>query len=75
MTTSIATLLGRRPAGTGALTIEIDTTDAPNLVDWAQGVKRRAYSWWPIIITALASPGYAPPDKVVVKFSNVGCGR
>jgi hypothetical protein len=52
------------------LSIVMDTRDAPQLAFWAEELKRRIAKWWPIVTEALASPGYNPPNSVIVRFSN-----
>jgi hypothetical protein len=52
------------------LIIEVDADQAPQLASAGEEIKRRAFSWWRIINEALASPGYRPPEKVTLRFTN-----
>ena len=49
-------------------TITVDTTDAPELADFAVTVWRVADEWCPRIAAALPSEGYTPPPVITITF-------
>ena len=55
-------------ASNASVAIAIDTSNAPQLAAWADELKPMMLQWWPVITTALASPGYRAPDEVKVAF-------
>jgi hypothetical protein len=69
---------GAVSASNAKVEIEIDTSNAPLLVDWAVKLKTLMLGWWPVITSVLASPGFEAPDVVKVVFRdlppNVGAG-
>jgi hypothetical protein len=52
-----------------ALAIEVDADEAPELAAAGEEISKRAQNWWRIINDELASPGYRPPEKVVLRFT------
>ena len=74
--TALAPQLAR--ASNASVAIQIDTSNAPLLVDWAVKLKTLMLGWWPVITSTLASPGFEAPDVVKVEFRdlppNVGAG-
>jgi len=58
-----------QPNDQHAVQITIDTTETPELADWAQTELRPVLEkWYPIIEKDLASDGYTPPQKFKVVF-------
>ncbi len=59
-------------ASNAAVTITIDTSNAPQLAAWADALRPMMQRWWPVITTALSSPGFEAPDEVKVAFHDFG---
>ncbi len=56
----------------GQATIAIDTSDAPELTDWAEHkLAPTLAGWYPKITTMLSSPGFSAPDHVQVSIKPV----
>ncbi len=49
--------------------VSIDTTQAPELNDWAIKAKAYAETWYPVIAARLASDGFTPPDHLTLLFT------
>jgi hypothetical protein len=57
-------------ADTGAYEITIDTTEAPDLTDWAhKELGPVVQKWYPRLVEMLPSEGYQAPKKVTIEFS------
>ncbi len=56
------------PSSAPTFTIEVDTTDAPDLADYGQKVKTLAEDWYPKIFSMLPSDGFTIPRKVTIIF-------
>jgi hypothetical protein len=57
-------------AGGGAYQITIDTSEAPDLTDWAQNeLAPVVQEWYPKIVKMLPSEGYEAPKSVTISFS------
>jgi hypothetical protein len=55
---------------TGQYEISIDTSDTPDLTEWARKqLAPMAKEWYPKIVGLLPSPGYEAPTKVTILFS------
>ncbi len=54
-----------------AVTVLLDTNDAPDLKDWASEVARRMFEWHPRISERLASEGFTPPREVTLRFAKI----
>lgn len=50
------------------LSIDIDTSQAPQLANFATRVKQALTPWYPVISTELSSPDFTPPDNIAIKF-------
>jgi hypothetical protein len=58
-----------QPSDNHAVQITIDTSETPELTDWAQTQLRPVLEkWYPIIERDLASDGFTPPRKFKVVF-------
>jgi hypothetical protein len=58
-------------AADGAFRFVIDSTDAPDLTEWAdQALKPVVQTWYPELVALLASDGYQAPAEVVLRFRN-----
>jgi len=54
----------------GPYRISIDTTDSPDLTEWAKNeVAPMARVWYPKIVKMLPSEGFEPPTRVSIVFS------
>jgi hypothetical protein len=62
---------GLARASNSTVEIDIDVSNAPQLADWGAQLRAMMLGWWPLITAALASPGYAAPDKVKVAFRDI----
>jgi hypothetical protein len=67
--TALAPQLAR--ASNTTVAVEIDTSNAPLLVDWAAKLRMMMLSWWPVITSQLASPGFEAPDVIRVVFRDL----
>lgn len=57
-------------AGNGTYKITIDTTEAPDLTDWAtKEVAPMAQEWYPKLVQMLPSEGYEAPKSFSITFS------
>jgi len=62
-------------AGDGKYKIVMDVSDAPDLADWAfTTLAPVAVEWYPKLVQALPSDGFAPPRQVTIAFKD-GMGR
>jgi hypothetical protein len=50
------------------VTIEFDTSDAPDLREWGEKAGKIAAEWYPKIDKLLASEGFSPPKSVEIRF-------
>ncbi len=50
------------------VTIEFDTSDAPDLKEWGEKAGKIAAEWYPKIDKLLASEGFSPPKSVEIRF-------
>ena len=50
------------------VTIEFDTSDAPDLKEWAKSAGKIAAEWYPKIDKILATEGFSPPKSVQIRF-------
>ena len=48
--------------------IVVEAHETPDLADWARRAGQLCAEWYPKIHTLLASEGFAPPDKVTLRF-------
>lgn len=64
----IAALLGAAPATRPAVTVTIDTSAAPEFAAYGEQVKTLAEAWYPKIVAALPSEGYAATDHITFVF-------
>jgi hypothetical protein len=48
--------------------VEVDTSEVPELKDWGEKSKVLVEKWYPRVAAYLASPDYAPPDRVRIVF-------
>ena len=53
---------------TERLTILVDTTEAPDLHDWAIRAAGYMIEWYPAIAAALDTPGHTPPREIRLTF-------
>lgn len=51
-----------------AIKVSLDTSETPELKDWADKAKKLVEEWHPKIAEQLASEGYTPPDEVAIVF-------
>lgn len=59
----------QQPAVAAKYKIEIDSSAAPELKDWAENTLRPAVEeWYPIIVSDLPSEGYTPPQHFDIKI-------
>src|SRR5882724_8567061 len=49
----------------------IDTTDAPELKDWAEKLRPEIDIWYPRIVQYLPSDGYSAPKKFTITFKKM----
>ena len=49
----------------------IDTTEAPELQDWADAMRPEIEKWYPRIVEYLPSEGYTPPKSFTITFKNM----
>jgi hypothetical protein len=62
-------------SGGGAYKITLDTTEAPDLTEWAQKVVApMAVEWYPKLIKMLPSEGFEPPAAFSIIFSTNATG-
>jgi hypothetical protein len=52
--------------------ITINTSEAPELKDWAEKQRPDIAKWYPMIIQYLSSEGYTAPNKFSITFKNTG---
>lgn len=58
-------------AGNGKYAFIIDSTDAPDLAEWAEKeLKPVAQAWYPKLVTFLSSEGYNAPAEIMLRFQN-----
>lgn len=50
------------------LTITLDTSESPDLAEWAQKSKDLCLEWYPKLLAALPSDGFTPPDSLRIVF-------
>ncbi len=50
------------------VTITFDSSETPELKDWAEKAGKIAADWYPKIDKLLASPGFSPPKTVEIRF-------
>jgi hypothetical protein len=55
-------------ASAAPATIDVDTSDAPELADFGKKVQQTADKWYPLIAEMLPSEGFAAPDHVIITF-------
>jgi hypothetical protein len=61
---------GKLTARTGKYEIIIDTSETPDLRDWAEKELMPVMTeWYPKLVAMLPSEGYEAPDKVTITFS------
>ena len=51
--------------------IELDTSDAPEMADWAEKAKKACEDFYPTIVEFLDSPGFEPPKKTKIVFKKM----
>ena len=62
-------------SGAGAYKITLDTTEAPDLTEWAQKhVGPMAVEWYPKLVKMLPSEGFEAPTAFSVRFSTNASG-
>ena len=59
------------PAAAIPLEITIDTTEAPEMAEWAAQAKDLCLKNYAMILGHLGSEGFTPPDKVKIVFRNM----
>ena len=57
--------------GTPALEISLDTSQAPEMTEWAARAKGLCEKSFPMILGHLASDGFVPPTQVKIVFKNM----
>jgi hypothetical protein len=63
---------GIKPVHTKDFTFTLDTSEAPDLDDWAQHTLKPAVDmWYPIICDSTASEGYTAPAKFTITFKTM----
>lgn len=50
------------------MTIDIDTSQSPQLNNFASSLKQALIPWFPVISTELSSPNFTPPDNFAIRF-------
>jgi hypothetical protein len=60
-----------KPAKLPALEITLDTTQAPDMADWAAHAKGLCEKTYPMICEHLGGPGFMPPAKVTIVFKKM----
>jgi hypothetical protein len=51
-----------------AIRITVDTSEVPDVAEWARQAKELAEKWHPRIVELLHSEGFTPPSKVKIVF-------
>ena len=51
-------------------TFTVDTTDAPDVKEWAEKSRELCEKWYPVICEALASKDFTPPREVKLVFKD-----
>lgn len=57
--------------GTSRCEITIDTSQSPDLKDWADKLRPVVEKWYPIIVAYLPSDGYTAPRKFTITFKKM----
>src|SRR5688572_3573916 len=52
----------------GEIEIKVDTTDAPELAEYGERIKKLSEEWYPKLQKMLPSEGYTAPQRVVITF-------
>jgi hypothetical protein len=47
-------------------TIDVDTSEVPEMAQWGEQAKNVAKKWYPILVTNLPGEGFSPPDHVTI---------
>jgi len=55
-------------AEANGVTIDVDTSKAPNLANFASIVKQTLITWYPMVSDALSSPNFSPPNTIQITF-------
>lgn len=50
------------------VTVRVDTTQVPELKEWADKAKALCEEWYPKMTEFLATPGFTPPKEVTITF-------
>src|SRR5438309_812860 len=58
-----------RPAEKNEITI--DTSETPELKEWAERLRPTFEKWYPTIVDYLPSNGFVPPRKFSITFKNM----
>jgi hypothetical protein len=69
----------RKPAETAAgesaktpkIEIALDTSDAPEMADWAEQAKKTCEDSYPMIVGLLGEEGFKPPEKTKIVFKHM----
>jgi len=59
------------PAKTPKIEITLDTSDAPEMADWADKAKKACEENYPMIVKHLGEDGFAPPEKTKIVFKKM----
>lgn len=62
---------GAAPVETRKFEFTIDTTEVPELKDWADTLRPIVERWYPIIVDALPGEGYTAPRSFSITIKNV----
>lgn len=58
--------VGFAPTTKPSINVILDTTQAPDLAQWAEETKARCIEWYPRLCEDLDSPGFTPPTEVKI---------
>lgn len=58
-------------AATPKIEITLDTTDAPEMADWAEKAKKACEDSYPMIVKLLGDEGFKPPTKTKIVFKHM----
>ena len=59
------------PAKTPKIEITLDTSDAPEMADWADKAKKACEDNYPMIVKHLGEDGFTPPEKTKIVFKKM----
>ena len=62
------TIHSRARASNVAVRLDVDDAGWPELAPWIEALRSRVVRWWPVMARALASPRFAAPDVVHIRF-------